>query len=193
MTLAKILTAPALDDKLRSHLRLVEVRDAEFICDLRADSTLNRHLSKTSTKVEDQREWIENYKIREADGKEFYFVIVADALPRGVVRMYDFRESPRSFCWGSWILKQPSPPGLAIYTTVLMYELGFEALGFEQSHFDVRKENEKVARFHLRCGANEVGETNTDRLFVFHSDNWPEFKRRSERQIMAHRLFRTER
>ncbi|WP_376711407.1 GNAT family N-acetyltransferase [Pseudochrobactrum lubricantis] len=184
-----ILSRPlALDNTFRSHLRLVEPDDAAFICELRADPRLNRHLSKSSPEVEAQKAWIENYKQREAAGSEYYFVIHSDGADCGVVRMYDFQENSGSFCWGSWIIKQPAPISLAPYTAALIYELGFDVLGFEQSHFDVRKENEKVCRFHLRTGAIRVGETELDQLFVFKRESWPSLREASERHIRKHRV-----
>ncbi|MCJ2367251.1 GNAT family N-acetyltransferase, partial [Aeromonas dhakensis] len=56
-------------------VRLIDVGDAEFILSLRTDGRLNRHLSQTSSSLEQQRDWIKNYKERESQGDEYYFII----------------------------------------------------------------------------------------------------------------------
>ena len=116
--LSDVLEAPALNPIFRFYFRLVDPADAALICTLRSDPSLKMaSLSSSSPDVEAQRRWIESYKEREAEGREFYFVIVADGADQGVVRMYDFREidGRKSFCWGSWIIKPPRPPGLVAF------------------------------------------------------------------------------
>src|SRR3954467_981960 len=126
-----------MNTRFRSHLRFVEPDDAAFICHLRNDPSLNRHLGPSSPDVEQQRQWIERYKLREQADDEFYFVIVSDGQERGVARMYDFRpiNGERSFCWGSWIIPPPRIPGLATFSAIMIYELGFDTLGFQRCHF----------------------------------------------------------
>src|SRR5207249_1308816 len=102
-------------------------------------------------------------------GCEFYFVIVADRADQGVVRMYDFREieGRKSFSWGSWIIKPPRPPGLVTFSAVCIYELGFNTLAFDQSHFYVRRENTRVIEFHHRAGAKTTCEDELNLYFEF--------------------------
>lgn len=183
--------SPALNPHWRTHLRLVNAdeKDAAFIVALRGDETLNRHLNPTSADVAAQLEWLRSYKTREAAGEEYYFVIVCDGQDRGVVRMYDFREieGRRSFCWGSWIIPPPKTPGLATYSALLIYEVGFDTLGFEQSHFDVRRANRGVIAFHARAGARRVAEDEQDVYFHFLPEDHQAFRARSATQIAEHR------
>ncbi|MFX3935327.1 GNAT family N-acetyltransferase; N-acetyltransferase, partial [Streptococcus suis] len=88
-----------------------------------------------------QAEWIRNYKNRENNGEEYYFIIFRsdDQSPIGTVRLYDFHENPKSFCWGSWILNEHKTKYAAVESALLVYEAGFSTLGFEQSHFEVMK------------------------------------------------------
>lgn len=183
----KLMQSPAMDDEFFSCLRFVEPEDAEFICGLRSDPALNRHISASSPSVEDQRRWIEQYKVREEAGHEFYFVVNHQTRDYGVVRMYDFRGN--SFSWGSWIMLPSRPKGLVTYSAVMVYEIGFDLLGFEQSHFDVRKGNQRVIDFHLRSGAVPVREDGQDQHFIFPRAAWPRFREMSEDQISAHRVF----
>ena len=67
------------------------------------------------------------------------------------MRLYDFR--PDSFCWGSWILDHNKTRRAAIESALLVYEVGFNRMGYPGSHFDVRKENTKVIAFHQKFGA----------------------------------------
>jgi Acetyltransferase (GNAT) domain len=186
MSKADLRGSAAMDPAMVTSLRFVEADDAAFICRLRSDLSLNQHISHGSTDVNAQRAWIETYKDREADGREFYFVIRHQLKDFGLVRMYDFRDN--SFCWGSWIVLPDRPDGLVTYSAVMIYELGFDALGFEASHFDVRLSNQKVIDFHLRSGAEAVSRDATDQYFVFSKEKWPRFRTASARQIEAHRV-----
>lgn len=188
--LQRVLASDALNPRFRSHLRLVEPDDAAFICELRSDPALNKHLSASSPDVEAQRAWILRYKEREASGSEFYFVIRCDGNDVGVVRLYDFKEidGKPSFCWGSWIIKPPRPPGLVNFSAAMIYELGFDALGFERSHFDVRNENTGVIAFHTRAGATLEEVLEHDHIFSFWRKDWEAFRKAVQPQITAHRV-----
>ena len=70
-------------------MRLVEKSDAKFIVDLRTDEKLGKNLSKTSSSLDDQVNWIEDYKKRESRQKEFYFIFEdLNHKPWGTVRLY---------------------------------------------------------------------------------------------------------
>jgi RimJ/RimL family protein N-acetyltransferase len=181
------LSSEALDPRFRSYLRLVQPDDAALICELRSDQTLNRHLSPSSPDVGAQRRWIEAYKLRETAGDEFYFVIVSENQDFGLVRMYDFRSAPDSFCWGSWVIRPSRPEGLVTFSALLIYELGFDVFGFAQSHFDVRKGNENVLAFHRRSGAIQTGEDERNFYFSFPREKFADFKQNSSSQWEAHR------
>lgn len=151
------------------YLRLVKEEDASFICSLRNNEKLNAHLSQSSPYIEDQRQWILDYKDREAKEQEFYFIIYrkSDDLPIGTVRLYDFRKNPKSYCWGSWILNADKTRYAALESSLLMYETAFNKLGFDQSHYDVRKDNVKVQSFHEKMGAEKVSEDELNYYYIF--------------------------
>lgn len=187
MSRSRIAECQACDDEFFSHLRFVEKDDAEFIFNLRSNKNLNTHLSQSVSSVEYQRKWIESYKEREEKGEEYYFVIKHQNRRFGVVRMYDFQ--PQSFCWGSWIILPNRPSGLVTFSALSIYEIGFEVLDFEQSHFDVKHDNRKVIDFHLRSGARKTSEDNENSYFVFEKKNWKNFKDKSKLHYMQHRVF----
>ncbi|TQR33747.1 N-acetyltransferase [Campylobacter sp. MIT 99-7217] len=148
------------------NMRLVQVSDASFILELRSNVNKNKFLSPTTQTLKAQEEWIYTYKQREKENKEFYFVIESKSGEKlGVVRTYDFRDN--SFCWGSWIIKDEAPADTAIQSVLQIYIFAFEILGFEQSHFDVRKQNSKVIAFHKRFGAKIIREDEDNFYFIF--------------------------
>jgi RimJ/RimL family protein N-acetyltransferase len=83
--------------------------------------------------------------------------------PLGSVRLYDPQGD--SFCWGSWILKDGAPQSAAIESALIVYSYAVDHLGFKEAHFDVRKGNESVWRFHERFGAKRFAETDQDYLY----------------------------
>jgi len=145
-------------------LRLVNELDAEFILKLRMDNRYNQFLSSVTADIQAQKTWINKYKTDEENGTQFYFIIEKlDGTPCGTIRVYDLRED--SFCWGSWILNEDKTRYAALESAFLIYQFGFEKLGFKKSHFDVMKGNDKVISFHKKMGAVQVNEDNDNFYF----------------------------
>jgi RimJ/RimL family protein N-acetyltransferase len=164
------------------NLKTVEIEDAEFIFSMRQNESKTKFLSKVSGDIETQKEWIINYKQRENQKKEFYFVIESKNSEKlGLVRMYDFQNN--SFCWGSWLIKEDAPKTTAIESALQIYEFGFYNLGFEKSHFDVRKGNAKVTAFHQRFGAKIVDENELDYFFNFEKNDYEIIKEKYKRYL----------
>lgn len=135
--------------------------DAPFILALRTDSRKAQHLSSTSPDMDRQIAWLEAYA---GETNQAYFIIEnMIGEPLGTVRLYDAQTN--SFCWGSWILKDGAPQSAAIESALMVYSYAIEHLGYRAAHFDVRKGNENVWRFHERFGAERVGETENDYLY----------------------------
>ena len=135
--------------------------DAAFILALRTDNRKSKHLSSTSPELDQQIAWLQAYAGR---SDQVYFVIENKmGEPLGTVRLYDPQDT--SFCWGSWILKDGAPQTAAIESALMVYAYAIDYLGFRQAHFDVRKGNESVWRFHERFGAERTGETEKNYLY----------------------------
>lgn len=163
-------------------MRLVEEEDAEFILALRLDKNYGKYLSSTDASVSKQREWIRRYKQDEQAGIQYYFIIERlDGVRCGTVRVYDLRED--SFCWGSWILNQEKTRYAAVESAFLVYQFGFEALGFAQSHFDVMKDNQRVIAFHQKMGAEIVGEDEQNLYFTIRKADVAESKKKLSSKI----------
>lgn len=164
------------------NMKTVTQEDAEFIYSMRQNQDKTKYLSKVTGTVESQKEWIKNYKQREEEQKEFYFVIESKSEEKlGLVRMYDFQDD--SFCWGSWLINEDAPKTTAIESALQIYEFGFYKLGFEKSHFDVRIGNDKVIAFHQRFGAKIVDEDASDYFFNFEKSDYEITKEKYKRYL----------
>ncbi len=147
-------------------LRLIMPGDAEYVYALRTDPAYNRHLSEVHGTIEDQRRWIANYKTREAECREFYYIIERkDGRRCGLVRLYDIGQE--KFTWGSWVLDASKPAKAALESAYLIYRLAFDVLGLSRAEFDVRRENANTLEFHRRFGAVETGSDHQNVYFVY--------------------------
>ncbi|WP_377278845.1 GNAT family N-acetyltransferase [Rhizobium sp. R86522] len=156
-----------LNDLQLGSIRFTPVREhhRHYIYSLRVNPKYNTHLSPAPASADSQGAWISTYTEREAAGTEYYFLIERiDGTACGTVRLYDFKEN--SFCWGSWILDENKTRYAAIQSALLVYEIGFDKLGFEQSHFDVRLENTRVIAFHERMGAIRTHKSTDDQYMI---------------------------
>jgi hypothetical protein len=127
--------------------RFVEPHDAEFILSLRTDPVLAKHLSPTKNDPEAQRTWIAEYKKREAQGQEYYFLLEDEQHePQGVVRLYDIKDG--EFNCGSWLVKPGADEFTAIKLDLFVAQFALDELKLDRCLFDVRKKNKKVVRYH---------------------------------------------
>ena len=144
-------------------LRLIQPEDAAYVHSLRSNPVYNTHLPAVTGTVDDQWTWIVDYKFREAQEQEFYYVIERkDGTRCGLVRLYDVEAE--SFTWGSWILDENKPRKAALESAILIYEVGFDGLGCDHAVFEVRNDNSHTLAFHRRLGAREIA---TDELNVY--------------------------
>ena len=148
--------------------------DAAFILGLRTDSQKSRYLSSTDADIEKQKNWLNNYA--EQSNQAYFIIENLQGEPLGTVRLYDAQE--QSFCWGSWILKENSPQTAAIESALMVYAYAIDYLKFLAAHFDVRKGNESVWRFHERFGAQRVASNQYDYFYII---NATEIKKTRER------------
>jgi len=146
------------------NLRLAEVKDAEFILELRMQTHKTEFLSQVENNLEKQQAWLKNYKQKERTGLEYYFVIESkNGEQLGLVRVYDLLSD--SFCWGSWLIKDGAPIYTAIESMLLIYNFGFHVLNKEMARIDVRNKNEKVLNIHKNFGAKVVEVDEIDTFF----------------------------
>ena len=153
-------------------LRFALESDSEFLLGLRLDPSRNQNISATSSNLGAQVSWMRAYAAREKAGQEAYFVIEVDGQPQGSVRLYDYRPSDDSFCWGSWIIRPGAPASTAYQSAILVYDLAFGPLCFARSHFDVRQPNVSVWKFHEKMGARLVREDSTNRVYAYEAEHY---------------------
>ena len=147
-------------------LRLIEPEDAAYVHSLRNNPAYNTHLSTVTGTVDDQRIWIEDYKSREAQVQELYYVIERkDGTRCGLVRLYDIEAE--SCTWGSWILDENKPHKAALESAVLSFDVGFDALGVQLANVDVRVANEHAAAFYRRLGMVETHRIDGQIFFAY--------------------------
>jgi len=120
-------------------VRLVEEEDAEFIVSLRTDPRLSKHIHTTSPDIEQQKQWIRNYKLREAQGEDYYFLFLLNGQPQGLARIYDITED--TFTQGSWIFSPEAALGASVLGNIISSEIGFELLGKKIEYSDARQDN----------------------------------------------------
>lgn len=137
-------------------VRLVEEKDAEFILELRVDSDLDTYMHKVPNDINVQVNWIREYKKREIDGLEYYFIYFVDGSPIGVNRMVNIRND--SWMGASLIFKKDCPPGTPILATLLQYYIGFEILEKSVHFGDLLKGNLKAIRFNQFLGSDFIYE-----------------------------------
>jgi RimJ/RimL family protein N-acetyltransferase len=133
-------------------IRPINNQDAEFCLTLRNNPVLNSFLNSTSTKVEDQINWLEKYYEKDDD---FYFVIekLKDNTKEGLIALYDIDFENKTAEWGRWILM---PGSLAAVESALMiYKFAFHHMNLEKIYSRTVSLNEKTVSFHDSCGIIE--------------------------------------
>ena len=146
--------------------REVTIGDAEFILSLRLNEKNRKWLSKTPTLVEDQIDYIKNYKL--SNDQAYFIICKRSGTPIGCLRIYEPHGD--TYCWGSWVTVIGLSPVVALESALLLYAYA-KALGFKSARIEVRKENISVWKFHERAfGAIRVGETELDFLYVVTSE-----------------------
>jgi len=168
-------------------LRLASESDASFLLSLRLDPSRNQNISATASDLSAQVEWMRTYAVRRSAGKEVYFVIEARGAPQGSLRLYDYRLSDDSYCWGSWIIRPGAPSACAFSSLILAYDLGFGPLRFARARFEVRQANVSVWKFHEALGAKMVRENELTRYYEYTAQDYaaarPRLKKFSQLEL----------
>ncbi|GHT53294.1 hypothetical protein FACS189446_0310 [Bacteroidia bacterium] len=142
-------------------VRLVNEDDAEFIVALRTDPRLSRYIHGTSPSVEDQKQWIRNYKKREAQGLDYYFMFLVNDVRQGVARIYDITED--SFTQGSWVFSPDAVLGASVLGNIISSEVGFEFLDKKVAYSDARKDNN--THRYVQSFSPEIIKTDEDNIY----------------------------
>lgn len=157
-------------DRYGLHVRLVREEDAEFIVKLRTDPKLSRFINKTENDVSKQKEWIREYKKREDDGRDYYFIYEYNGVAFAVNRIYDRSETKA--VTGSWVVKPNTELPQMFATLLIEREIYFEDLQYDEDYFTVDKGNVQVCRLHQKLGASFIAENDKEYQFVQCKDSF---------------------
>lgn len=144
-------------DRYGLHVRLVREEDAEFIVKLRTNPRLSKYIHFTDCDVIKQRNYICNYKQREYNGEDFYFIFFLHDDPVGVARIYNIEDA--TFTFGSWVFKEGLPYWVSIAGAIISREFAFEYLGKEKEleTDGTHEDNKGVISFSRMLGMNFDG------------------------------------
>ena len=143
--------------------RLVNEGDVDFILSLRTDKELTKYIHQTENDREQQIHWIRDYKKREEEGREYYFIFFYKGEAVGLNRM-----SSRSELYavsGSWLCKPEIESWIPIAINFLFNDIVFEILNIQLVVCDVRRLNKKVNQYHKMIGDVKVHESNIDNFY----------------------------
>lgn len=147
-------------------LKPVVEEDANFILELRTNENLNKYLSPTNSSIENQRNWIKNYKLREKENKEFYFKVASkENEDLGFVRLYDIDYEKKELVFGSFILKETKPKLTALETMISVIKFAFDDLEMKKVKLDVRVKNEHAKNLYVRFGFEKTSENELDEFY----------------------------
>lgn len=159
-------------EKYNITLQYVEEEDAELIIQLRTDNKRSRFISPTKNNIESQKDWLRNYKLREGNKSELYFIGVDENGEKfATYRIYNIEDDICEI--GSWVSKPNyGNPNNSIKMDIIMKEYVFENLGFDQLRFEVNKKNTSVVRYHKLFGPEIVSETDDSYYFILKKDRF---------------------
>tara|TARA_Y100000385_G_scaffold272962_1_gene314323 strand:+ start:238 stop:783 length:546 start_codon:yes stop_codon:yes gene_type:complete len=150
------------------NLRLVNEFDAEFIINLRLKK--GEFLSQTDPDIKKQKDWIKEYKKRERNKEEFYFIIEDKQNNKlGSVRIYNINYKENRFTFGSFIIDKDlsNDKYIALESITLAFDFSFNKLGLDHCYFDCRKNNKIANNFYNRYGISIIDEDNMDYFYYY--------------------------
>lgn len=154
--------------------RFVIEDDAAFIVKLRTDKSLSKYIHSTDSSVENQKEWIQKYKEREALGLEYYFIFYYDENPIGLERIYNLTSD--TFTHGSLVFSPDSPIGSSVKADIITREVGFSILNKKANLFDVSKGNNGVIAYHQRYKPMVISEDEEGYHYSLSKENFEKYK-----------------
>lgn len=133
-------------------IRPINNDDAQFCIDLRTNQQLNQYLNPTSSILQDQINWLENYYNKNDD---YYFVVenIKNNKKEGLIALYDIDKDTNSAEWGRWILRVGSLG--AVESALLIYKFAFDYLDLDKVYCRTVENNQKVVSFHDSCGITD--------------------------------------
>lgn len=156
-------------------VRLVREEDAAFIVKLRTNKKLSRFIHETDDDVEKQKEWIREYKKREIEGKDYYFIYFSGNRPVGVNRIYNITDE--SSTGGSWVCSEDAKMEESLATNFICTEL-CEMYDIPSGPYTVSKGNNHVLKYHLLMGSEIISEDGYEYVLKGNRDKYNKAKSR---------------
>lgn len=150
-------------NKYGIYARLIKESDAEFIINMRSDPRA-RFMNSVSTDIENQKQWIREYKKREQVGLDYYLIYYKNGLPLGLNRMYNIRND--SFVGGSFVFKSDCDFEIPIFATLIEDYVGFEILEKSARFGNIHKDNKKAIKFNKLYGADFIYEDENEIFLI---------------------------
>lgn len=155
---------------LNYSLKPVSEEDASFIIKARLeDSNRNRFIHKISSSIDDQIQWIKDYKNR---SNEFYFVVINNisSEPEGLISLYNISNDQAE--WGRWVILKNS--FAAIESIALIFKFAFDKLKLNKVYSLTIKDN--VSTVSLHDSLKEKKEGILKNYFKFYSRTYDAVK-----------------
>ena len=145
------------------HGRLVTEDDVDFILSLRTNKELTKYIHPTDESRENQLQWIMDYKKREKEGRDYYFIFFYEGQPVGLNRVYNRSELYATS--GSWLCKPGIDSWIPIAINFTLNDIIFEILKVQLVICDVRMENKKVNKYHILIGDKKIHQSDIDNFY----------------------------
>lgn len=156
-------------------LRLITVNDAEFIVNLWTNPLVKSFISAFSPTIHSQIKWIQDYKLKEQLGLDYYFIVEDENHNQyGTIRLNYFEED--SFVLGTWVFMPNSPFGMAVKAHIIGLETGFKLSKSNYCKISVVKENLNVLRYLENFNPIKINEDNQYYYFLLPKNNFYSFK-----------------
>lgn len=144
-------------EKYGLKVRLVNEDDAEFILSLRANPDRTKHMVTLSYDIKKQKEWIQEYKKRERDGLDYYFIYSnSENKPIGLNRISHINFIDKTAKASSFITIK----GLvyqAFKISTIHSEIAFNLLNIDTLKFEVHKNNKGLIKAYKHLDHKDPG------------------------------------
>ena len=126
--------------------RLVSEEDAKTIVSFRSDPKRTQYMITLDSNIDKQKEWIKEYKIREAKGEDYYFIF-HDNLgnPIGLNRISHIDYTKKQ-AKGSSLITIKNDKAYGVKVSIIKSIIAFDILELEKIYADVHKENKKAIK-----------------------------------------------
>lgn len=137
----KILDENFTVERYGLKVRLVKENDAEFIISLRSDPNKTKYMITLTDEIENQIRWIQEYKEREREGLDYYFIYSNDeGKSIGLNRLSHIDYNEKSGKASSWIAIEELKYE-PIIMILLANEVVFNIIGIESTWGELHKNN----------------------------------------------------